>query len=139
MSSRPFGRRMRAVGRFAREHAGSGSDVENACASLQSGARQDLTAIPATRSERQERDRPVVPRRAAVEELLHEALALSGLGVELLQRRMRNDRRQREDCIEDDASFHRTFRAGSRRQRCAIGICRPLPNAFVDTRIVGAA
>src|SRR5262249_13386578 len=31
-----------------------------------------------------------------------------------------------------------THFAGSLRHRCAIGIWRPLPNAFVDTRMVGA-
>jgi len=38
-----------------------------------------------------------------------------------------------------DCTTHRTHFAGSRRHRCAIGICRPLPKALVDTRMVGAA
>ena len=35
--------------------------------------------------------------------------------------------------------FHRTHFAGSRRHRWAIGMSRPLPKAFSETRMVGAA
>src|ERR1700738_4360714 len=39
----------------------------------------------------------------------------------------------------DDGRGSENGAAHSRRHRCAIGICRPLPNALDDTRNVGAA
>src|SRR4051794_26244665 len=45
--------------------------------------------------------------------------------------------REREQ--DDQRTADNDQRPGSRRQRWAIGICRPLPKAFIDTRMVGAA
>src|SRR5205814_10134839 len=105
--------------------AGASGDVEDPIGFLQAGAGQHLPAIPAAGSEGQKSDRPVVPRRGSIEEILHEPLSIGGPGVELLQRRMRSDRRQRVEPISSKivsglrrsprayaASMRRTYSSG---------------------------
>src|SRR5204863_6292398 len=65
----------------------------------QAGAGEGAAAVPLSGAEGEEPERDVVPRRGVVEEIADVALAPAGVAVEIAERRMRNERRQRFEPI----------------------------------------